>query len=98
MFDAELPRRLTSRSSGRITAAVILLEDFPQLILNTAVYLGTMGTAAADPVAIFALVMSILSLIANCGLLYLAYLGGSVFEIFDDECRDECTRCQNDSE
>ena len=40
----------------------------PQLVLNAGIYLPTLGFGQADPVAIFALVMSGLSLVLNVGL------------------------------
>ena len=58
-----------ARASTRITAYVVLFEDGPQLALNAAIYLPTMGVEDADPVAIVALVMSCLSLVLNCMLI-----------------------------
>jgi len=58
----------SARKSATITATVFFLEDLPQLVLNAGIYLPTLGLKAADPVAIFALVMSGLSLVLNVGL------------------------------
>ena len=59
-----------AKASARITASVFLFEDAPQLVLNAAIYLPTMGIENADPVAIFALAMSGLSLVLNCMLFW----------------------------
>ena len=52
-----------------ITASVFAFEDFPQLILN-GIYLEFTGFDDADPISIFAFVMSLLSLVLNCGLFW----------------------------
>ena len=57
-----------AKTSAMITATVFFLEDLPQLVLNAGIYLPTLGIGEADPVAIFALVMSGLSLVLNAGL------------------------------
>ena len=57
-----------AKTSAMITATVFFLEDLPQLVLNAGIYLPTLGIGEADPVAIFALVMSGLSLVLNVGL------------------------------
>jgi len=57
-----------AKKSATITATVFFLEDLPQLVLNAGIYLPTLGIGEADPVAIFALVMSGLSLVLNVGL------------------------------
>ena len=50
-----------------VTALVFFLEDLPQLGINS-LYLSTLGFSGADPVAIFAFVMSLLSLVLNMTL------------------------------
>jgi len=71
------------RFAAKMTAAVVVFEDVPQLCINI-VYLNTMGVANADPVGVFSFIMSILSLIFNAGLGIseagaMAEVGGSVF-------------------
>ena len=53
-----------------VTACVFFFEDLPQLVLNAAIYLPTMGIENADTIAIFALCMSGLSLVLNCMLFW----------------------------
>ena len=56
-------------SAAGITLLVFFLEDVPQLIINS-VYINTMTFADADSIAIFAFVMSLMSIVLNMTLFY----------------------------
>ena len=67
--DPDADNKDRNQAAG-VTACVFLFEDLPQLVLNAAIYLPTMGIENADTIAIFALCMSGLSLMLNCMLFW----------------------------
>ena len=58
--------------TAAMTLTVIVFEDLPQLMINI-VYINTTTFAHADSIAVFAFVMSLLSVFCNIGLFYYEY-------------------------
>ena len=80
-----VPDLLTTRDGDRapMLLCVLLFEDVPQLVLNVGYYLPTVGFENIDPIAVFSLVTSCLSIMLNC-MLFL--------RMVTRDCRKDCCR------